>query len=106
MDWGKRRTSAIKRRELIIKVYDTVHMALWSSLIAFVILFCVFTLPGIRQLRAEMNGKIVLGLAAENRHYCTKWGFAPSTEKHAACIQDLQELRAKIDQRAADEAFP
>jgi hypothetical protein len=107
MDWGKpHRTKATRGRELVIKVYDTVHIALWSLLGAFVIFFCVFTLPQMPKLRAEMQAKIVLDLAAENRHYCTKWGFAPGSEKHAACILDLQELRAKIDRRASDEAFP
>lgn len=106
MDWGKRRTKAIWGRELIIKVYDTVHLALWSGLVAFVIWFCVFVLPGMALLQAEAQAKLILEQAADDRHYCTKWGFAPGTQKHAACILDLEEFRTKIYRRVSDEMFP
>jgi hypothetical protein len=91
---------------LISSIYDTVHLALWSLLIAFVIFFCVFTLPRLPQLRAHMQAERILRLQAENDAYCKKWGFALGTQKHEACILDLQELRAEIDQRASDDVFP
>ncbi len=54
-----------------------------------------------------MQAKRILEIAAENRSYCEKWGFAPGSPMHAACILDLEEFRAKIDQRTAlDEIFP
>ena len=107
MTWGElSRKNSGWGRKLVGDIYDTVHMALWSLLITFVIFFCVFTLPRMPQLRAEMQAKRILDLQAENRSYCEKWGFAHGTQKHAACILDLEELRAKIDQRASDEVFP
>jgi hypothetical protein len=95
--WGQERLSDL---------YDTVHMALWSLVIASAIFFCMFALPRMPQLRADFQAKRILELQAENRSYCEKWGFAHGTQKHAACIIDLEELRAKIDQRASAEEFP
>lgn len=91
---------------LIRNVYDMVHLALWSLLIACVIFFCVFTLPQLPQVQAKMEAQRILSLQAENSAYCEKWGFAVSTQKHQACLLDLQELRTKIDQRASAEVFP
>ncbi len=108
MTWGERTGNKSGWGwKLVSELYDAVHIALWSLLIAFVIFFCVFTLPRMPQLRAEMQAKRILEIAAENRSYCEKWGFAPGSPKHAACILDLEEFRAKIDQRTAlDEIFP
>lgn len=92
--------------KLIREIYDTVHMAVCSLLIAFTISFCVFILPRMPQLQADIQAKRILEIAAENRSYCEKWGFAPGTQKHTACTLDLEKLRAKIDQRAFDEMFP
>jgi hypothetical protein len=72
----------------------------------FIIFFCVFTLPRLPQSRAKMEAERILSLQAENSAYCEKWGFALGAQKHEACILDLQELRAKIDQRASDDVFP
>ncbi len=92
--------------ELVSQLYDIMHIALWSLLIAFIIFFCVFTLPRMPQLAAEMQAKRILEIAAENRSYCEKLGIVPGSRKYAACIMDLDELRAKIYQRASDEPFP
>ncbi len=107
MTWGQlSRKNSARGLKLVSNIYDTVHLALWSLLIAFVIFFCVFALPQLPQLRAKMEAERILRLQAENSAYCEKWGFALGTEKQQACILDLQELRAKIDQRASDEIFP
>jgi hypothetical protein len=64
-----RKSNDIKR---IRKIYDTVHLALWSAGAALVIFFCVFTLPGMLQLRAEVAAKRIQTIAAENRYFC-RW---------------------------------
>jgi hypothetical protein len=107
MSWGQlSRKSAGPVLRLISSAYDTVHLALWSLLVGFIIFFCVFTLPRLPQSRAKMEAEHILSLQAENSAYCEKWGFALGAQKHEACILDLQELRAKIDQRASDDVFP
>jgi hypothetical protein len=108
MTWGqlsRKRAGPVWR--LISSAYDTAHLALWSLLVASVVFFCVFTLPRLPQFRAKMEAERILSLQAENSAYCEKWGFALGTQKHEACLLDLQELRAKIDQqRASDDVFP
>ncbi len=91
MTWGKlSRKNSGWGRKLVGDIYDTVHIALWSLLIAFVIFFAVFTLPRIPQLQAEMQAKRILELAAEDRSYCEKWGFVPDTQKHVAVHSGLR----------------
>lgn len=93
--------------KLIRSVYDTVHMALWSVLIAAVIFVCMFTLPNLPRLQAQAELQRAQEIAAENRYYCEKWGFPAETHRYAVCTLDLQELRAKMDLRASDSImFP
>ena len=100
MDWGKRlRSNPTWGWKLITDIYDTVHIALWSILIAAIIYFCLFTFPKNRQVQAQLEVQRIQEIAAENRRYCEKWGFPAGTDKHTACTLDLQELRAKIEQR-------
>lgn len=68
-------------------------------------LFFLFTLPKIRQVQAQLEVQRIQDIAAENRRYCEKWGFPVGTDKHTACTLDLQELRAKIEQRASDSVL-
>jgi hypothetical protein len=106
MYWGERpRNNPTWGWKLITDIYDTVHIALWSILIAAIIFFCLFTLPKIQQVQAQMEVQRIQEIAAENRQYCEKWGFLVGTDKHAACTLDLRELRAKIEQRATESVL-
>jgi hypothetical protein len=106
VNWGKRlRSNPTGGWKLISDIYDTVHIALWSILIAGIIYFCLFTLPKIRQVQAQLEVQRIQEIAAENRSYCEKWGFPVGTDKHTACTVDLQELRAKIEQRFSDRVL-
>ena len=82
----------------IVKIYDTTHAALWSVGIAAVIFYCAFVLPRM-PVRAEVEAKRIQTIAAENKFYCEKWHFAAGTHEHSLCVLDLNELRAKIEQR-------
>jgi hypothetical protein len=93
-------------RKLVSRIYDTVHVGLWSGLAAFVIFFCLFVLPQVPQSRAKAEAARILELQAENHAYCEKWGFPRGGRKHEECVLDLQALRTKIDQRALDDVFP
>jgi hypothetical protein len=100
MYWGKKaRGNPTAGWKLISNIYDTVHIALWSMLLVAIIFFCLFTLPKIRQTQGQREVQQVQAIAAENRHYCEKWDFPLGTDKYTACTLDLQELRAKIEQR-------
>jgi len=100
------RKNAGSGRKLVGRIYDVVHVALWSGLFAFVIFFCLFVLPQVPQSRAKMEAVRILELQAENDAYCEKWGFPRGGRKHEECVLDLQALRTKIDQRALDDVFP
>jgi len=100
------RKNAAAGRTLVGRIYDIVHVALWSGLFAFVIFFCLFVLPQVPQSRAKMEAVRILELQAENDAYCEKWGFPRGERKHQECVLDLQALRTKIDQRALDDVFP
>lgn len=104
---GSVRSNSSRGWKLIHSVYDTVHMALWSVLIAAVIFVCTFTLPNLPRLQAQAEMQRAQEIAAENRYYCEKWGFPAETHRYAVCTLDLQELRAKMDQRVSDDTiFP
>jgi hypothetical protein len=45
----------------------------------------------------------ILEISQENDSYCAKWQMGLGTKMHDQCISDLQELRAKVDKRLADE---
>ena len=92
-----------KLSSTIVKIYDTVHAALWAVGVALVIFFCVFTLPGMMQFSADLEAKRIQAIAAENKRYCEKWHFPAGTHEHSLCVLDLNELRAKIQQRQIED---
>ena len=89
---------------VIHHVYDNVHAALWALLCAAVLMFAIIVAPQIPRAQAAAQAKRLLDVAAENRAYCEKWGMAAGTAKQAQCLLDLQGLRAKIENRIAEEA--
>lgn len=97
----KRRPSAAAL--LIKKVYDAVHMVLWASLVAFVSWFVVFVLPKLPDTRARTEMARDHEIAAEVDLYCGKLGMGQKTPMYQQCISYLQEYRAKVEQRIADE---
>ncbi|HET7847837.1 MAG TPA: hypothetical protein VFL51_02135 [Pseudolabrys sp.] len=88
---------------LVHKIYDNVHMTLWSFLIAFALWFIVVMVPNLPEIRARNERVRVQEIAAEHTFYCRKWGFLPRTREYDQCILDLQEFRAKVENRIAQE---
>lgn len=89
--------------EVVRAVYHEVHLALWAILTAFLIYFAVFIAPKLPELQAAAQRHRRQTIAAENEAYCTKWRMGPGTAMHDECLADLQQLRAKIQNRFADE---
>ena len=91
--------------KFVVRAYNEVELALWASLVAFVIFFCAFILPGmpagIEKAQRERDREV----AEENIAYCTKWGKESGTHEHVLCTIDLQELRANIQKRLAEAPF-
>jgi hypothetical protein len=102
---GTVRPSMNKRtEELISRIYDNVHIALWAGLFAFVLFFAVMVAPKIPELRAKAESERALAISAEHNFYCDKFGMQADTPAYRQCILDLQAFRAKVLNRSADEA--
>jgi|SRR5581483_2785623 len=88
---------------LLKKIYDTVHMMLWAILVAFVSWFIVFVVPKLPQIQAQAEVLRDHEIAEEEDLYCGKLGMGPKTPMYQRCTSYLQEYRAKIEQRLANE---
>lgn len=88
--------------KFVEQLYDALHMVLWAALLAVVLFMGIFVLPKLPEMQAQAALKRADEIAAENRFYCEKWGFARGSHKHTMCTVDLQQLRKSIEQRAAE----
>ncbi len=84
-------------------IYHNVHLALWATLVAFVLYFLAFVAPGLPEAAARAERLRIQEIAAEHEQYCAKWQMGLGTKMHNQCILDLQEFRAKVEKRIADE---
>jgi hypothetical protein len=84
-------------------IYDTVHLALWALLVAFVVFFLAFIAPRLPEAAARAERIRIQEITQENEGYCAKWQMGLGTKMHDQCISDLQELRAKVQNRFADQ---
>jgi hypothetical protein len=89
--------------ELLRRIYDEVHAALWAILLALISYFIIFVVPKIPEAsdRAEMLR--AQEISAEHEWYCNRWGMGPGTERHNQCLSDLQQFRATVEKRIADD---
>ncbi len=88
---------------LVQSIYDYVHLALWATLAAFVVFFLAFIAPKLPEAAARAEALQIQAISQENESYCAKWQMGPGTKMHDQCIFDLQELRAKVQNRFADQ---
>lgn len=93
-----RATAALRR------VYEEVHLALWAILAAFAIYFAVFVAPGLPRIHARIETLRAQDIAAEQDSTCSKLGMSPKSPMHDRCIFDLQQYRARIERRFAEES--
>jgi hypothetical protein len=89
-------------RRVAPRVYNIVHAALWAGLAVWLAIL-LNSLPRMSEARAVAERERAQELIAENHFYCTKWGLAAGTHEHTLCTMDLQEIRAKHEQRLADD---
>ena len=97
-----KKTSA---REILVRIYDNVHAALWAGLLAFVAWFIVIVAPKLPEAAARAQSQSILEILAEHRLYCEKLKMGPGTQAHDQCMLDLQAFRAGVERRYADEMF-
>ena len=88
---------------MIGAIYDQLHLALWASLVSFLVYFAVIVVPNIPAAQTRHQLLQIQQVAAEHEFYCNKWGMGPRTQAHDQCILDLQAFRVKVEQRRSDE---
>jgi hypothetical protein len=103
--WG-RITTYLSRNTWTIfhQIYDTVPMALWAPLVTGTV-FLLLHIPQMRDARAIAEAQRALEISWENKLYCEKWGMRAGTHEHIICTMDLNAIRAKVEQRIADDSF-
>ena len=83
----------------ITEIAPTVLWALAAAGTAIMIMH----FPRILEARATIERQRAQEITEENRAYCEKWGLKAGTHEHTLCTLDLQEIRAKVEQRIADD---
>ena len=78
---------------------------MWSLLAVSIVYFAIFVVPKLPHIWAQAERARIAAISAENRHYCTKWGMPPGTQRYLECTLDLSELRARTVQRLQENAF-
>jgi hypothetical protein len=91
------------RWPLVGRIYQGIELALWASLIAGLVVFALFVVPGI----PEAQQRAAVARAAEFEHecafYCSKWGMLPGTPRHQHCMSDLKEFSRAVAKRLQEE---
>jgi hypothetical protein len=83
----------------IAEIAPTVLWALAAAGAAIMIMY----FPRILEARATIERQRAQEITEENRAYCEKWGLKAGTHEHTLFTLDLQEIRAKVEQRIADD---
>jgi hypothetical protein len=109
MPWSARGEIAVTKRSrlsiITSRIYVEVETALWASLAAFVIFFCAFIAPDMPKHIESAQRQRQLDIVVENNTFCSKWGKQEGSQEHLSCVIDLQELRANIAKRHAEETM-
>lgn len=88
------------------RLYDHVELALWASLVAGLIVFALFVLPGIPAAQQRSEAAQAAAFERQCDFYCTRWGMPAGTRRHAQCMSDLRQFRASVEKALAeDEPF-
>jgi hypothetical protein len=88
---------------IVRRIYDTVNMVFWALAIGTVV-FLFLHIPQMREARAIAEAQRVQDIAEENKRYCEKWGMQAGTHEHLICMMDLDAIRAKVEQRIAEDS--
>jgi hypothetical protein len=72
-------------------------MLFWAALAAWTLML-ISSIPRMTQARAVAERQI-----AENHFYCARWGLIANTHEHTLCTMDVQDIRARHEQRLTDD---
>ena len=81
-------------------------MILWAVFVAVVSWFLVFVVPKLPEIRARSERRHNQEIAAEQDFYCAKLGMGAGRAMYHQCILNLEDYRAEMERRIADENNP
>ena len=87
---------------VLARAYDWGLRAAWcvaALSVPFWLYVAVFLAPDARPATQRQN----YALMCESAAFCAKYGSAETSARHADCVQDLMDMRAKDEQRIAAE---
>jgi hypothetical protein len=82
--------------------YSTAHVFLWC-LLAIWAAVLLFSIPRISEARAVAERELAQQISAENRFFCEKWGLRANTHEHVICTMDLNDIRARTEERLTED---
>lgn len=80
-----------------------VELALFSMLIAGLVLFVVLVLPRMPQARAKYEAERAAQIEAEHDFYCRRWRMTRGSEIYRGCMADLQRFRRSVEKQLAED---
>ena len=86
----------------VLRITEIAPAVLWALAAAGAAITIMY-FPRILEARATIERQRAQEITEENRAYCEKWGLKAGTHEHTLCTLDLQEIRAKVEQRIADD---
>jgi hypothetical protein len=89
--------------KIVGRTYDSVEIALWAMLLAFVMYFVAFIVPKVPEIQARGERIRAEEIAEENASFCEKLGTKRGTEKYNQCLLDVGAFRLKVEKRITDE---
>jgi hypothetical protein len=87
---------------IIRRIYDVVHTTVWV-LVAVWVAIIIINIPRLPEARAIVERQRAQQISEENRFYCEKWGLRANTHEHVICTMDLNDIRAQVDRRLAED---
>ena len=88
---------------LVGRIYDGIELVLWAGLIAGLVVFALFIVPGI----PAAQQRSAVAQAAEFEHacdfYCSKWGMPAGTRRHERCMSDLKQFSRAIAEKLEED---
>jgi hypothetical protein len=88
---------------LLGRLYEHIELALWASLIAALVVFALFVLPGIPAAQQRAEAAQAAAFERECDFYCARWGMPAGTRRHAQCMSDLRQFRANVVKALAED---
>lgn len=79
-------------------IYQKVERALWG-VAPIILLLTIYGLLSLEIVRRHAEADFAQAAAASNIRYCVKWGMPVGTERHAACLRDLDDIRAETERQ-------